>query len=102
MNNTQIIASEAVASGFYTEDQIDQLIAEGKDIPFHTYRYFKDYYNMVPQKGSKGWECRLWRQKGSRKDINKEEISDEDLNKGFYLTKTYLFDISQCVPVKEG
>ena len=94
MNNIQIIIRDAVASGYFTEDEVGRLLSEGKDIPFHTYAIWKAR-GMVPKKGSHGYETMLWRKKGKKPDDadNSEVCEEKD---GFYLTKSYLFHISQC------
>lgn len=103
MNNTEIIAKEAVASGFFTEDEVLHLQAEGEDIPFHTFSIWKNQFNMVPRAGQRGWECRLWRRKTKKNDINEQqEASEEDKNKDFYLTKSFLFHISQVEIIKDS
>lgn len=103
MNNMQIIANEAVASGYFTEEEIEELIENGEDIPFHTYAIWKSRYGMVPKRNSKGWECRLWRKKDKKKVDEKEteEVSEEDRKNNFYLTKSFLFHISQLQKLEE-
>lgn len=101
MNNMTIIANACVAAGFLTEDEINNLISEGQDIPFHTSAVWKKYFNMIPCKGQHGYETRIWRKKNNRNDVNEKEISEEERNREFYLTKAYLFHISQCVPITQ-
>ncbi len=99
MNNTELIIREAVASGYYTEEQIDNMIAEGRMPDFHTYNTWKTL-GMVPKLGSKGWECRLWRKKDKKNGV-REENPSEELKHQFYLAKSFLFDVTQCEPIKE-
>ncbi len=101
MNNATIIANEAVASGFFTEEQIDELISEGQDIPFHTYSIWKKYFGMVPKKGSHGWECKLWRKKDRKSDVKEDDISEEERKRDFYLTKSFLFHSSQVETIAD-
>ncbi len=100
MNNSQIIINEAIASGYYTKEQIEELAAEGKMPEFHTYAIWKNVFGMVPKRGSKGWETRLWRRKNKKPDTE-EESEGSDLNKSFYLTKSFLFHISQMEKLQE-
>ncbi len=100
MNNATIICAEAVASGFYTEQEIEKLADAGKMPDFHTYNTWKTL-GMVPKRGSKGWQCRLWRKKDKRSDVKEEDVSENELKHQFYLTKSFLFDKSQCELLKE-
>ena len=94
MNNTQIIANEAVASGFFTEEEVAELVEEGKDIPFHTFAVWKAA-GFVPKAGTHGWECRLWRKKNTKSNVDENEATEEERKREFYLTKSFLFHISQ-------
>ncbi len=88
---------EAVASGYCTPEEVEKLTADGKDIPFHTFAYWKNR-GLVPKEGSHGWETKLWR----RKNVNhicKADEDDDIKNQGFYLQKAFLFHISQCEPL---
>ena len=97
MNNSQIIMNEAIESGYCTSEEIEQLLAEGKDIPFHTFSTWKKH-GLVPKEGSHGWETRLWR----RKKLNPSAKADAEIkNQGFFLQKSYLFHISQCEEIDE-
>ena len=89
--------SEAVASGYMSEDEVNQLMADGKDIPFHTFSAWKNK-GLVPKEGSHGWETRLWR----RKKLSPSAKADTEIkNQGFFLQKSFLFHISQCEELKE-
>ena len=98
MNNMQIIAQEAVASGLFTKQDIEGLLDEGRDIPFHTFSVWKSR-GLVPRKGSHGWETRLWKRK-VKKDGGDKNATKED-GEGFYLAKSFLFHIDQCEPIQE-
>ena len=98
MNNSQIIMNEAIESGYCTSEEIEQLLAEGKDIPFHTFSAWKKQ-GLVPKEGSHGWETRLWR----RKKLSPSAKADTEIkNQGFFLQKSFLFHISQCEELKES
>lgn len=99
MNNAMIIANEAVASGFYTEEEVKKLISEGRDIQFHTCAVWRDRYNMVPVKGSRGWETWLWRKKNKNSRTDKEESEKSEIGIDFYLARSFLFHITQCRPI---
>ena len=97
MNNSQIIMQEAVASGYCSQEEVEKLAAEEKDIPFHTFSGWKKH-GLVPKEGSHGWETRLWR----RKKLSPSAKADAEIkNQGFFLQKSFLFHISQCEELKE-
>lgn len=85
MNNMQIIANEAVASGYFTEEEVSELIEEGKDIPFHTYAIWKSV-GLVPKAGTHGWACRLWRKKKNKSEVDEQEATEEERKKDHSLT----------------
>lgn len=37
MTNNEIIYSEAIAAGIYTQDQADAILASGHALPIHTF-----------------------------------------------------------------
>ena len=92
MNNVQIIQNEAVASGYFTQDEVARLMSEGKDIPFHTYAVWRSL-GFVPKKGEHGYETRLWKRRDRIKANDEEDAEDHG---DFYYVKSYLFHISQC------
>ena len=103
MTNAEIICNEAIASGFYTKEEVEELLSEGLMPEMHTYAIWKTQFNMVPRAGQHGWECRLWRRKNKKDDIEEQqEASEVDKNKDFYLTKSFLFHISQVEELKES
>lgn len=102
MNNAEIICNEAIASGFYTQEEVEELLSEGLMPEMHTFAVWKSQFNMVPRVGQHGWECRLWRRKNKKDDIEEQqEASEKDKNKDFYLTKSFLFHISQVEKIKD-
>ena len=97
MNNSQIIMNEAIESGYCTPEEVEQLVADGKDTPFHTFAAWKKQ-GHVPKEGSHGWETRLWR----KKKLNPSDKADSEIkNQGFFLQKSFLFHMSQCEALKE-
>ena len=97
MNNSQIIMNEATESGYCTPEEVEQLVADGEDIPFHTFSAWKKQ-GLVPKEGSHGWETWLWR----KKKLNPSDKADAEIkNQGFFLQKSFLFHISQCEELKE-
>ena len=101
VNNMEIIANEAVASGFFKKEEVEELLENGEDIPFHTYAIWKAA-GFVPRAGVHGWECRLWRKKNKAKEETEEEkASEEERKRDFYLTKSFLFHVSQVKRIEE-
>lgn len=97
MKNDEIIANEAVYSGFFTEDEVKRIISEGRDLPFHTYGTWKNHFNMIPKRGTHGWSTKLWRH---RMVSDNDKESNE--NGQYYLTKATLFHISQVEPIQSN
>ena len=100
MSNTQIIIEAAINSGFYNEMEIESLLKEGKMPEFHTYTVWKQM-GFCPRKGAHGYETRLWRKKNKNSGTSEAEIGEDERNREFYLTKAFLFHVSQCVPINQ-
>lgn len=100
MNNMQIIANEAVASGYFTKEEVAEFIENGIDIPFHTYSIWKTS-GYIPKAGTHGWECKLWRKKNVKNNIDEKEATEDERKREFYLTKSFLFHISQVKKLEE-
>ncbi len=105
MNNEQIIMQTALAHGLYTEEEIQDYLMQGKEIPLHTFAVWKSK-GLVPKKGEHGIETRLWKKRKKikiSKDTEESTGQAEDLSKGeYYLTKAYLFNRDQVVPINQG
>lgn len=100
MTNAEIICNEAVASGFYTEEEVEELLSDGEMPKLHTYAFWKSI-GFVPVAGSHGWPCKLWLKKKSKSEIDEQEASEEERKRDFYLTKSFLFHISQVQKIEE-
>ena len=101
MTNEQIIIDTAVALGLYNESQIEEYLEEQGTLPLHTFAVWKSL-GYAPKKGTHGYETRLWKRKNKKDkeaDKDNEEISDEN-KRDFYLTKAFLFDISQVEKIQ--
>lgn len=99
MTNEQIIIDTAISLGLYDEEQIEEFLEEQGTLPLHTFAVWKSL-GFVPKKGTHGYETRLWKHKTKKKDENEKEEISEDNKKDFYLTKAFLFDISQVERLK--
>ena len=94
MNNTQIIEQAAIDSGFFTQEEVERLTADGESIPFLTATGWKRK-GFVPKEGIKGFETRLWRKRPPRKGSNPS--GEESLSGGFYKVRCHLYHPSQVV-----
>lgn len=100
MTNEQIIIDTAISLGIYDEEEIEEFLEKQGTLPLHTFAVWKTL-GYVPKKGVHGYETRLWKRKTKKQDdTDKEKISEEN-RKDFYLTKAFLFDISQVEKIKE-
>ena len=100
MNNANIIIQAAIQAGYYTESEMKSLLEEGKVPEFHTYAVWKQM-GLCPKKGEHGYEIRLWRKKVKRCDAKEVDIGEEENGREFYMTKAFLFHISQCIPIDQ-
>ena len=91
MDNSQIIAREAVAQGVYTPEEVEQILSAGKELPLHTLQGWNKRGCHV-KKGSKGIPASLWVRR--KKGIS-DPYEDEGQKTVFYLKKSYLFTIDQ-------
>ena len=98
MNNTQIIEQAAIDSGFYSQEEVDRLTAEGKDIPFYTQTAWKRK-GYVPKEGIKGFETRLWRKRPSRRGSTTS--GENGLSGSFYKVRCHLFHPSQVKAIDD-
>ncbi|SNU06672.1 hypothetical protein SAMN06297422_10721 [Lachnospiraceae bacterium] len=100
MTNEQIIADVAVTSGLFTEAEIVDFIESGREIPLHTFQGWAARGNYRIKAGEHGIETRLWKKrKPNNPEKNSHDEKQED-DKGFYLTKAYLFSADQ-VEIRE-
>lgn len=100
MTNEQIITNVALASGTYTESEIESFIESGMEIPLHTFKGWSDRGYKI-KKGATGIETRLWKKK---KETKKETTDDTDSSSeissnSFYLCKSFLFSFDQVEPL---
>lgn len=98
MTNEEIICQEAVASGYYTAEQVEALVEEGEMPAMHTFAIWKGQYNMAPRKGEHGWPCHLWLRKKKKLKANGKETEAEE-KEVYYLAKSFLFHQSQVEQV---
>ena len=96
MTNIEIVISEALNNGIFTEEQIEGFLSEGGDIPLKTYRAWQDS-GFTVRKGQKAkLETKLWKKKMPKKNIKKNE---EEGKEKFILVPAYLFSLEQVVKI---
>jgi hypothetical protein len=96
MTNTEIIASEVIAHGIYTKEQVEIFAKEGVVVPVHTYAEWKAFGFQVKRGEKAIIETRLWRFSSKAvtiKDNDGNETEEQDNH--YYLAKAFLFDIKQ-------
>ena len=86
MTNEQIILEAAII--IYGEAAVDEMLAQGKEIPLHTIAGWRSRGNFRVIKGERGYECRLWK-KRRVKSVEGEPYDE------FYKAKAFLFTESQ-------
>ena len=81
LKNKEIIAKAAVQLGMYTDEEIEYMLLNDKEIPLHTLKGWNRYGSFKVKDGEEGMEVRLWRRKEDKK--------------GFYKAKAYLYKREQ-------
>ena len=93
MNNVEIIAKEAISAGLYTNEEIEELIKNGKEVPLHTLKGWEARGNYKIKAGSHGIETKLWKIKDKKENQDENDSKDENENEKlkFHLVKAVLF-----------
>lgn len=101
MTNEEIIAGVAISSGIYTEEEVNEMLEDGREIPLHTLQGWSVRGKRIGKtikikKGEHGIETRLWKKKDEKVKDEVEPVNEqEQLNRKFYLAKAYLFTKEQ-------
>ena len=93
MTNEEIIKTEAVLNGLYTEKEIEEYVAKTGELPLHTYNVWRAR-GYAPKKGSKGIYTKLWKQKKVKGKDDKESVK-------FIKVTAILFSASQVEEKKK-
>jgi len=97
MTNLEIVISEALANGIFTEEQIEAYISEG-DIPLKTYKSWHDA-GFIVRKGQKArLQTRLWQLRAKKKSDENEEENNKER---FILVPAYLFTADQVARIAD-
>lgn len=101
MTNEEIIADVAISEGLYTEEEVNEMLEEGRELPLHTLQGWSARGKRIGKtikikKGEHGIETRLWKKKEKKVKDEAESVDEQDLlNRKFYLAKAYLFTKDQ-------
>lgn len=96
MTNYDIIRSEAINNGIYTEDEIVEMESNFQAVPLHTFAFWKQLGYSV-KKGEKACVTTyLWRFKARSKKEDVDETVDPEFDPAhYYKAKAYLFHKGQ-------
>ena len=83
MKNGEIIARAAVASGILSNEEVEDMVKRGEDIPFHTIQGWNLHGDYRVKEGEEGLEVKLWRKKEGEEK--------------FYLAKAFLYREDQLI-----
>lgn len=61
MTNNEIIYSESIAAGIYTQDQADAILSSGHALPIHTFPEWKRMGYSVKKGEKAAIKTRLWK-----------------------------------------
>lgn len=96
MTNLQIIASAAIESGLYTEEQVEACFSSGHLLPLHTFNEWKRL-GFTVKKGEKArLKVDIWK-KSNKKITAENENGDEiEADTGrFYKKLSHFFTFDQ-------
>lgn len=83
MKNGEIIARAAVAAGILSNEEVEDMVKRGEDIPFHTIQGWNLRGDYRVKEGEEGLEVKLWRKKEGEEK--------------FYLAKAFLYREDQLI-----
>lgn len=95
MKNIEIIANEAVAANLYTQEQVEEILECGGELPLHTFAGWKARGKMVRKGEHAAIKTRLWKfKKGAKKAEAEAEVEEKEESR-YYLCKAFLFTAEQ-------
>lgn len=105
MTNNEIIYSEAIAAGIYTQDQADAILASGHALPIHTFPEWKRMGYSVKKGEKAAIKTRLWKYttKPTKAAREAAELAgkEPDADPHYYLAPAYLFTVAQVQPTQD-
>lgn len=109
MTNFQIITNAIIDAGLMTKNEVEELIKNKKELPYHTFADWKNRGYKIKKGEHAKLTALIWKRKMKKKtDIEfpeelGEEISDineeEDTGR-FFKTKAFFFDETQVEEMK--
>ncbi len=100
MTNFEIIASEAVTNGIFSESQIEEYLKSG-NIPLKTFAEWKNCGFIVKRGQKARLKTKLWMLRPEKSEEQADEQADE-LKKNFILVPAYLFSDEQVTPIVDN
>lgn len=99
MTNSQIIVTEALSSGLFTEEEVQKYAEKGMEIPLHSFAKWKALGFRVKKGEHARIVTRLWKFKDKSKESDESDTANMDVdgegNDSYYKAKTYLFTLEQ-------
>lgn len=92
MTNLDIITTEAIANGLYSQEEVEAIYAEGRELPLHTFAGWRARGYKVKKGEHARITTKLWKMKRGKetlKDKDGNEVEEE--TKNMYLCKSFLF-----------
>ena len=95
MTNNEIIYSESIAAGIYTQDQADAILSSGHALPIHTFPEWKRMGYSVKKGEKAAIKTRLWKYTTQPTKAAREAAElagkEPDADPHYYLAPAYLF-----------
>ena len=96
MTNFEIIASNAIGAGLYTEEQIAQLIETTGELPLHTFAEWKRKGFSVKKGEHATLTCFIWRWNNKTGTVPMKDGDDVEVDEShFYKAKAFFFTREQ-------
>lgn len=96
--NKQIVMTDAIANGIYTQEQLDAFLLRGLPVPLFTFGRWAEMGYTVKKGQHAAMISMLWKMRdGKKTDDNPDDVDPETDERGrdFYLHKVFLFDFRQ-------
>ena len=105
MTNNEIIYSESIAAGIYTQDQADAILSSGHALPIHTFPEWKRMGYSVKKGEKAAIKTRLWKYTTQPTKAVREAAGlagkEPDADPHYYLAPAYLFTAAQVQPTED-
>lgn len=96
MTNLEIIATEAMAAGIYTKEQIEEMLKQTGTIPLHTFAEWKRLGYKVKKGEHAKLACRIWKWNDKTETVQTKDGEDQEVDAShYYLAKAFFFTSEQ-------